>query len=100
MNCRSPIGEVSPPTHTRKQNLPIEELSWESFERLCLQLARREVDVESCRPYGVQGDKQEGIDIFARDGHRQSHGAKAPSGLSTSGARYRWNRLWFRLRVR
>ncbi|RCS46488.1 NACHT domain-containing protein [Bremerella cremea] len=59
---------VSPPVDSLKQSLPFGELSWDNFERLCLRLARREADVESCQLYGVRGDKQEGIDIFARTG--------------------------------
>lgn len=54
------------PTETRIQTLPFEQLTWEDFERLCYRLARAEADVEHCQLYGNRGDKQEGIDIFAR----------------------------------
>jgi hypothetical protein len=46
--------------------LPFAELSWPDFEKLCLWLAQKEAAIEDVRPYGVQGDKQEGIDLFAR----------------------------------
>lgn len=44
-----------PPVSTRAQDLPLEELTWENFERLCLRLARLEADVEHCRQYGTEG---------------------------------------------
>src|SRR5215217_9162841 len=33
---------VNPPVETRRQELPLTELRWEDFERLCLRLARLE----------------------------------------------------------
>jgi hypothetical protein len=62
----APTGTVPPPTVGLKHELPWEKLPWEDFERLCLRLARMEGDVESCRLYGVRGDSQEGIDLFAK----------------------------------
>lgn len=59
-------GAVRPPTRSLHQDLPFGELRWEDFERLCLRLARLEGDVEHCQLYGVPGENQEGIDIFAR----------------------------------
>jgi hypothetical protein len=61
-----PTSEVDPPVVTRKQELPFGELSWEDFEKLCLRLIRTDGTVEHCQIYGVQGQAQEGIDIFAR----------------------------------
>ncbi len=61
-----PSSLVNPPVKTRKQELPFRELSWEDFEKLCLRLVRLETDVEHCQLYGVPGQKQEGIDIYAR----------------------------------
>jgi hypothetical protein len=61
-----PTSRISPPVGTNKQELPFSELSWPDFERLCLRLARRTSDIEFCRPYGVPGDNQGGIDLFAR----------------------------------
>lgn len=61
-----PTSRVLPPVLTRKHDLPFGELAWEDFERLCLRLVRCEADVEHCQLYGVRGDEQGGIDIFAR----------------------------------
>ena len=57
---------VRPPVETRAQELPFGELAWEDFERLCLRLARLEGDVLHCQLYGVRGQNQEGIDLYAR----------------------------------
>ena len=46
--------------------IPFNELHWEDFERLCLRLAKTEANVEFCNLYGRRGQKQHGIDIFAR----------------------------------
>ena len=59
-------GVIEPPVEARGQELPFEKLDWRDFERLCLRLARMEADLERCRLYGVQGDDQQGIDIYAR----------------------------------
>ncbi|MEQ8743608.1 NACHT domain-containing protein [Parasphingorhabdus sp.] len=56
----------NPPVETRVQCLPIGELSWENFERLCYRLVGQRNEVEHCARYGVQGEAQEGIDLFAR----------------------------------
>ena len=61
-----PLSKIDPPAETRKQELPFGELAWEDFERLCLRLVRLESNVEHCQLYGVHGQKQEGIDIYAR----------------------------------
>ncbi|RZN39023.1 MAG: hypothetical protein EF813_04465 [Methanosarcinales archaeon] len=61
-----PLSKIDPPVETRKQELPFGGLTWEDFERLCLRLVRLESTVEHCQLYGVRGQKQEGIDIYAR----------------------------------
>jgi len=61
-----PSTEVSPPVEPKKQELPFSELAWEDFEKLCLRLVRLEADVEHCQVYGKKGQKQEGIDLYAR----------------------------------
>lgn len=61
---------MTPPVHTREQRLPFEQISWQHFEQLCLRLVRLDQSVEHTQPYGVQGDEQGGIDIYAR--HRDS----------------------------
>ena len=66
---------------TRPQLLPVDQLAWENFERLCLRLldlAAEPVHVSDAdpavkataavvRPYGVRGQAQSGIDVYARD---------------------------------
>lgn len=54
------------PVETNLQELPYDKLIWENFEKLCLRLAQQECEIEDCRQYGVQGDAQEGIDIYAK----------------------------------
>jgi hypothetical protein len=61
-----PTSEVEPPTVTRAQDLPVETLEWADFERLCVRLAATEANAEHAQRYGVPGQKQDGIDIFAR----------------------------------
>jgi adenylate kinase family enzyme len=61
-----PTSGVKPPVSSNLQELPFNELTWENFEKLCLRLARLEGDVEHCQRYGVQGDEQAGIDLYAR----------------------------------
>lgn len=63
----APGGAVpSLPINTRKQLLPLGELDWPDFERLCLRIAAREGVVDDCRIYGVPGQAQGGIDILVR----------------------------------
>lgn len=60
-------GLSRPPTRTQLQLLPFQELEWENFERLCYRLARTRSDVEHWAAlYGSRGQKQDGIDIYAR----------------------------------
>ena len=61
-----PLSKINPPVETRPQELPFGELAWEDFERLCLRLVRLEANVEHCQLYGVRGQRQEGIDFYAR----------------------------------
>ena len=72
---------VSSPVETRPQLLPVDDLSWEDFERLCLRLLGLEADLlhvsgadpaaeptgASARLYGLPGQAQDGIDMYARD---------------------------------
>jgi tetratricopeptide (TPR) repeat protein len=55
------------PLNTSAQELPIEQLSWENFERLCLRLVQTKHALENCEVYGIKGQKQHGIDIFAKN---------------------------------
>jgi NACHT domain len=57
---------VAPPVQSRIQELPLEQLHWDDFERLCCRLVRFETDIEHWQRYGVRGQDQEGIDVFGR----------------------------------
>ena len=57
---------VEPPVQSRPQDLPLDRLTWEAFERLCARLAKRETDLQFCYLYGERGQAQEGIDLFGR----------------------------------
>ncbi|WP_264206487.1 restriction endonuclease [Flavobacterium shii] len=61
----NPESEMSPPADSRISELPINKLSWDDFERLCLRLVEEYHSIDKCEIYGVSGSKQEGIDIFA-----------------------------------
>ena len=61
-----PESYISPPVRERAQILPVNKLSWDSFQRLCVRLAHRYGDVERCQEYGLPGQGQEGIDIYVR----------------------------------
>ncbi|WP_344493066.1 NACHT domain-containing protein [Streptomyces enissocaesilis] len=54
------------PTHTRPQLLPLGSLEPKDFERLCYRVTRLEGTVEECRLFGVNGQAQDGIDLYAR----------------------------------
>ncbi|MBE9595968.1 NACHT domain-containing protein [Moraxella sp. K2450] len=58
-------SEITPPIETNANLLPIEQLRWEDFEKLCLRLAQAIHGKNNCEIYGVAGQKQDGIDIFA-----------------------------------
>lgn len=63
----SPTGTASSlPVVTRPQILPIAELTWDNFERLCLRYVRSLASVDRCRRCGVPGQDQGGIDLYAR----------------------------------
>jgi len=59
-------SKILPPVKTKIQFLPFDQLTWENFEKLCYRLIYLETDIEFCHDYGVKGDEQQGIDIFAR----------------------------------
>lgn len=63
-------GLGRPPTATLILILPLHELTWENFERLCFRIARTRGDVEGWAAlYGSRGQKQDGIDIYVRRQH-------------------------------
>jgi hypothetical protein len=60
------------PIQTQCQVLPLGELTWENFERLCARLITKDGAIFDCYRYGKPGEEQEGIDILSRrwvDGH-------------------------------
>lgn len=57
---------VDPPIETTIQELPLEKLGWEDFEKLCLAIVQTDFSINDCEIYGIKGQAQEGIDIFAR----------------------------------
>jgi len=61
-----PETACSLPVRPRPQTLPLDELPWEIFQRLCARLAQRCGDVEYCQEYGLPGQDQEGIDVYVR----------------------------------
>jgi len=62
---------VDPPIDTTIQELPLEKLSWEDFEKLCLAVVQIDYSINDCDIYGIKGQAQEGIDIFARQSNRR-----------------------------
>ncbi len=57
---------TAPPVVTLIQTLPLNDLSWENFERLCVRVVRLHGDVEYCSLYGTKGQRQHGIDLYTR----------------------------------
>jgi hypothetical protein len=55
----------APPVSGTINKLPLEDLAWEDFEKLCLRLVEIEHSIDDCELYGIKGQKQKGIDIFA-----------------------------------
>jgi hypothetical protein len=55
-----------PPVAHHLHLLPLETLSWEDFERLCVRLAKTDADAEHAQSYGIRGQSQEGIDLYVR----------------------------------
>lgn len=82
------VPSVSP-VATRVQSLPFDALSWENFERLCHRLIALGGDIEHCARYGLQGDAQEGIDIFARQADGRYHCLQAKRHRSFGAAKLR-----------
>ncbi|MCG8604403.1 SUMF1/EgtB/PvdO family nonheme iron enzyme, partial [bacterium] len=63
-------GEIvkleDPPVFPQRQELPLTDLNWKTFEQLCCRLVEREAGITGTpHLYGVEGDDQEGIDIVA-----------------------------------
>jgi hypothetical protein len=58
-------ADIQPPVESRLQHLPFNDLSWEQFEAVCAALVEAQPAALDCHLYGVQGDRQQGIDIVA-----------------------------------
>ena len=73
-----PTESTAPPVVTLNPVLPCELLTWPNFERLCLRIVRLDSEVEHSQLYGVGGQSQEGIDLYARgfDGSYAVHQCK------------------------
>ena len=56
-------GVASPPLRTSR-NLPLEQLSWEDFELLCVHLLDERCNQGTVQPYGLRGQNQLGIDVL------------------------------------
>jgi energy-coupling factor transporter ATP-binding protein EcfA2 len=70
----TPPSQVpDPPVETKAQSLPFEKLHWEDFEKLCYRLVRLEANVVFCIQYGVPGQEQHGIDIFAKSSGEEKY---------------------------
>jgi hypothetical protein len=60
------VDTPPPPGETRVQKLPLYELGWQNFERLCTRLGQRQSDADYCQAFGVPGQEQFGIDLYIR----------------------------------
>jgi hypothetical protein len=84
-----------PPVSTSEQDLPLGELGWQDFERLCLRLASRDGKPEHVQQFGTTGQAQAGIDIYSRatDGSYVAYQCKRqamlrPADLRSAVARF------------
>src|SRR5437899_237133 len=60
-----PIGAPpAPPVNTKKGSLPLSDIEWPDFERLCRRLALLSGSVKAAYVYGGPGHAQHGIDIL------------------------------------
>jgi len=61
-----PESSVPPPINKTIDDLPIEKIAWEDFERLCLRIVELTYSIHDCEIFGRKGQAQFGIDIFAK----------------------------------
>jgi len=61
-----------PPSQAKGQLLPFEDLSFENFQRLSVRLLKSLKVVSHCQEFGIPGQGQDGIDLYARtpDDHK------------------------------
>ncbi|MCC4212965.1 ATP-binding protein [Leeuwenhoekiella parthenopeia] len=85
---QSPNPNYLPPISSNHQELPISEMPWKEFEKLCLRMVQ-EIDkfsIQDSQILGRGGQKQEGIDIYAvtKKGNYEVYQCKRYKKLSTS----------------
>lgn len=59
-------ARVPPPPGEREADLPLGEMGWKNFERLCLAYAETTDDFVDVSFYGTEGQKQQGVDLVLR----------------------------------
>jgi len=66
----TPIPNFEPPISGNHMELPLKKMQWGDFEKLCLRMVEYVEGFErrNCEIFGRQGQKQNGIDIYARKG--------------------------------
>src|SRR4051794_37690324 len=55
-----------PPPGDREADLPLREMGWKNFERLCLAYGETTGDFVDTSFYGTEGQSQQGIDLVLR----------------------------------
>jgi hypothetical protein len=58
---------ITPPIFDNYSTLPYKQLSWESFESLCMRLLIYVYEVENVSKYGTKGQNQSGFDVLVRN---------------------------------
>lgn len=78
--------KIDHPVEEHLQELPYNKISWENFQRLVYGLAIKEKEVTDARSYGVQGNAQDGIDIYATStaGNHTVYQCKKEKGFTPS----------------
>jgi hypothetical protein len=84
-----PSGSIALPVVSLSPVTPCELLAWQNFERLCVRLTRLQSEIEHSQLYGVAGQSQEGIDLYARafDGSYAVHQCKRIQDIGPSDVR-------------
>lgn len=79
----------APPVTSKPQTLPFLELGWEHFERLCMRIAERVDGAVDFGLYGMQGERQDGIDVYGsrKDGYTSVYQSRRVRSLSASQVR-------------
>lgn len=57
-----------PPISGNQMELPLKEMAWKDFEKLCLRMVEyvEGFEIKDCETFGRLGQKQDGVDIYAR----------------------------------